>query len=68
MKTIYPKLFNSFEEFLSNYWNFTRTSKNKNEVLFDIEKKQDFCQAIIYYIAGMTDNFAIEAYNQIIGF
>ena len=68
MKTIYPKLFTSFEEFLSNYWNFTRSGKNKNEVLFDIEKKQDFCKAIIYYIAGMTDNFAIEVYNQIIGF
>ena len=28
----------------------------------------DFYKAIIYYISGMTDNFAIEIYNEIINF
>ena len=28
----------------------------------------EFLQAVIYYIAGMTGNFAIETYNKIISF
>ena len=28
----------------------------------------DFKQAIIYYISGMTDNYAIDMYNKIISF
>lgn len=31
-------------------------------------KKEDYSQAILYYISGMTDNFAIETYNKIINF
>ena len=37
-------------------------------ILFDIENEKDYCKAIIYYISGMTDNFAIDTYNKIIGF
>lgn len=68
MKNVYPELFNSFEDWLSNYWNLRRKEGYKNDILFDIEIKEDFCKAIIYYIAGMTDNFAIDMYNKIIGF
>ena len=28
----------------------------------------EYIQAVIYYIAGMTDNYAIEMYNKIISF
>ena len=68
MKNIYPELFSNFEEWLSDYWNLYRTERKQNEVLFDIENEKDFCKAIIYYISGMTDNFAIDTYNKIIGF
>ena len=37
-----------------------------NKVLFSIDNEKDFYKAIIYYISGMTDNFAIEIYNEII--
>ena len=40
----------------------------KNKVLFSIDNEKDFYKAIIYYISGMTDNFAIEIYNEIIHF
>ena len=33
-----------------------------------MKNERDFCKAIIYYISGMTDNFAIETYNKIVGF
>ena len=66
----YPKLGKSFTEFLYNYYDFgNRKDLNlKNKVLFSLDNEKDFCQAIIYYISGMTDNFAIEIYNEIIHF
>lgn len=67
-KKIYPKLTNSFETWLANYWNLERDSKFKNDIIFDMENEKDYYKAIIYYISGMTDNFAIEIYNEIISF
>ena len=37
-----------------------------DKIIIDDEKS--FSKAIIYYISGMTDNFAIDTYNKIIGF
>lgn len=68
MKNTYPEIFESFEQWLSNYWNLYRSDKNKNKMLFEIENEKDYCKAIIYYISGMTDNFAIDTYNKIIKF
>lgn len=66
----YPKLCNNFTEFLYRYYDFgnRETLKLKNRVLFSLDNEKDYCQAIIYYISGMTDNFAIEIYNEIIHF
>ena len=66
----YPKLGNGFTEFLYNYYDFGNREilKLKNKVLFSLENEKDYYQAIIYYISGMTDNFAIEIYNEIIHF
>ena len=68
MKKIYPGIFENFEQWLSNYWNLDRKEANENDVLFKIENEKDYCKAIIYYISGMTDNFAIDTYNKIVGF
>lgn len=67
-KSVNPEVIESFEKWLSNYWNLKRKDKNKNDVIFDMKNERDFCKAIIYYISGMTDNFAIETYNKIVGF
>ena len=66
----YPKLGNGFINFIYNYYDFGNRDelKLKNKVLFSIDNEKDFCKAIIYYISGMTDNFAIEIYNEIIHF
>lgn len=66
----YPKLIQSFTEFLYNYYDFGNREalKLKNKVLFSLDNEKDYYQAIIYYISGMTDNFAIEIYNEIIHF
>ena len=68
MKKIHPELFSGFEEWLSDYWQYARKETSYNDILFDIENEKDYCKAIIYYISGMTDNFAIETYNKITGF
>lgn len=68
MKKIHPEVFTAFEEWLSDYWQYARKETNYNDILFDIENEKDYCKAIIYYISGMTDNFAIETYKKITGF
>ena len=68
MKEIYPEVISNFQKWLEGYWNLKRKSFYKNDVIFDINNERDFCKAIIYYISGMTDNFAIDTYNKIIGF
>lgn len=70
LATTYPKLGNSFINFIYNYYDFgnRESLKLKNKVLFSINNEKDFYKVIIYYISGMTDNFAIEIYNEIINF
>lgn len=68
MKKFYPKLMNSFESWIKSYWNLEREDKYKNEVILNIYDEKEYYKAIIYYISGMTDKYAIEIYNEIIGF
>ena len=64
---IYPNLCKGF---ITDYYDFDNREnlRLKNKVLFSIDNEKDFYKAIIYYISGMTDNFAIEIYNEIIHF
>lgn len=68
MISVYPRVVTNFKEWLSNYWNLERKENNKNKVIFDVTNINEFSKAIIMYISGMTDNFAIDAYNNIINF
>lgn len=67
-KEFYPNLMNSFKSWLLQYVNISDRSKFKNRILFNLDNPKDFYLAIITYISGMTDKFAIEIYNEIIGF
>lgn len=70
LEKFYPNLSNGFYDFLQNYADFGNREelKLKNKIVFDIKNKEDFYKAILTYISGMTDNFAIEIYNEIIRF
>lgn len=68
MAKIYPRVIINFKEWISNYWNLERDSSNKNKIIYNISDEKDFSRAIITYISGMTDNFAIDTYNNIIRF
>ena len=68
IKSLYPDVMNEFEIWLKNYWNLERNANNENEVIFDVKDQKSYCKAIILYISGMTDNYAITTYNNIIKF
>lgn len=68
VKKMYPEVIKEFEDWLKLYWNLERYDICKNKVLFDIGVEKEFLQAVIYYISGMTDNYAIDTYNKIIRF
>ena len=70
LQRTYPKLITGFCSFLDNYCAYARTPENKlaNKIIFDISNQRDYFKAILSYISGMTDNYAIELYNEIIRF
>ena len=68
LKRFYPILINGFIDWFNNFSKDGSRENLKNKILFDIEKPEDFFLSIITYISGMTDKFAIDTYNEIIGF
>jgi dGTPase len=65
----YPHTVSEFKKWISKYWSLTnRANTNlKNRVMYDMSEK-DYSRAIIDFISGMTDKFAIDVYNEIISF
>lgn len=70
LNQISRKLSESFIGFIYNYYDYGNREKLnlENKVIFDVNSETDFYKCILYYISGMTDKFAIEVYNDIIGF
>lgn len=70
LQKFYPKLYDGFLDFLYSFYDYPnrKTSIFKNKVLFDDSSQIDFCQAILFFISGMTDCYAMEIYNEIVGF
>lgn len=66
LKKMYPEVVGNFQEWLENYWNQQRKNDNQNDIIVNMDDEKSFSKAIIYYISGMTDNFAIDTYNKII--
>ena len=70
LEKYYPNLSKSFYDFLQLYCDVDNRCelKLRNKVLFEDENIDNFHQAILYYISGMTDHFAMNIYQEIIGF
>lgn len=68
LKKFYPNLISNFMDWLSIFSTDSNRENLKNKILFDISKSEDYYSSIIYYIAGMSDKFAIDTYNEIISF
>ncbi len=70
LEKFYPKLYKDFLDFLYSFYDYPdrSSSKFKNKVLFSPSSSSNFYQAILFFISGMTDNYAMNIYHQIIGF
>ena len=64
----YPNLIKGFIEWYNNFSDCAPRDGLRNKVLFNINYPKEFYYAIVLYISGMTDKFAIEMYNEIIGY
>lgn len=68
MRVLYPKLFHSFMEWLRSYWTLIRDPRQINPAIFDISNQSDFARAVIAYLAGMSDRYAMDCFHEIISF
>ena len=74
MRSIYPTLIRDFIDFLDKYM-FTnmldkkkvKYKRYKNDKIYGcLETKEIYVQAIIDFISGMTDRYAVEVYNELL--
>lgn len=70
LQKFYPKLHATFLKFWYSFYDYPDRSSSafKNYVLFADDNVSHFYQAILFFISGMTDHYAIEIYNEIVGF
>ncbi len=69
---IYPELARAFRSWLIKFSNLDskerKRKKLENNIVYDINSEKDYSKSIIDFIAGMTDNYAIKMYHEIISF
>lgn len=70
MKRYYPNLSYEFVNWLSEYsiTDERKVSEYNNKIIYDLENLEDYCRAIIDYMSGMTDNYIVQVYNEIVSF
>ncbi len=70
MGRYYPNLSEEFVGWLSNYTNIKERKEleYKNKIIYDLKNIKDYDRAIIDYISGMTDNYIVKIYNEIVSF
>lgn len=66
---VYPILCGVFLEWLKKYsYSDDREKFFQNKVLYNLKNEKDYIKAIVDFIAGMTDFFAIKLFNEVIMF
>ncbi|MCL2417215.1 MAG: HD domain-containing protein [Bacteroidales bacterium] len=68
---IHPKLSAAFLRWLKHYAlqeRWEKDSKFGNEILYDLTKREDYIQAIVDFIASLTDRVAIELFEELTTF
>lgn len=70
LERYYPKLSSEFVSWLANYaMTEDRMAKDyDNKIIYNLENSRDYARAIVDYMAGMTDQYMIEIYNEIVHF
>lgn len=71
-KNLYPMLIGAFEKWLMIYSDYApsyRTGqKYQNKLVYNLHKRSDYRKAIIEFLSSLSDNFAIDCYQEIIRF
>ena len=68
---IHPKLSAAFSRWLKYYTlqlRWEKDSKFYNKILYDLTKREDYIQAIVDFIASLTDRVAIELFEELTTF
>jgi dGTPase len=66
---IYPTLTGIFSEWLLKYACLEGRPVNfQNAILYDLNQRKDYSRAILDFISGMTDMFAIKIFDEITSF
>lgn len=69
MAHIYPELAGSFGGWLMRYCSFARRKEYGNRKIYGtLETDKIYARAILDYISGMTDGYAIKIFNELISY
>lgn len=70
MKRYYPVLSEEFSSWLETYANCDERDNEKyfNKIVYDLNNIKNYSRAIIDYISGMTDQYIVRVYNEIVSF
>lgn len=70
-QNIYPKLISHYIKWISKYGNLPGLVKDHhylNKIVYDFNNHNDIVLCIIDYLAGMSDAFIIQLFNELISF
>ncbi|MBQ2253308.1 MAG: HD domain-containing protein [Clostridia bacterium] len=65
---MYESLPRRFYNWLSTYWSLERSPLLANPPIYNMTRRDDYVRAILHYISGMSDKYAIDTYHDIISF
>lgn len=68
MQDVYGDAARRFLSWLKDYWVLPRDQSRQHTAVFDSSDEVGYCHAILCYISGMTDQFAMDTYHSIICF
>lgn len=70
MGRYYPVLSEEFVGWLANYTNIKERDDDdfKSKIIYNLNNLKDYERAIIDYMSGMTDNYIVKIYNEIVSF
>ena len=70
LKRYYPSLAEEFSGWLETYSNSVDRDNESyfNKVIYDLNDEKQYSKAIVDYMSGMTDQYIIRVYNEIVSF
>jgi dGTPase len=67
-----PKLHEAFEDWVIKYTNANQRERKSryyyNRIVYDMNKRRNYHRAILDFISGMTDSFALSVFDELVQF